>query len=65
VTLVCDWQSRDIFAGELIRLEEFQEVYMKPYVLSKQEYHKQCKVDFDHSSPAPGTAVGGSAVQGL
>lgn len=55
-----------IIPGEAIALEEFEEVYLRPYILSTQQYKKECKLEFDHTAPAPTSAVGGgSAVQGL
>ncbi|CAL8468369.1 g7909 [Coccomyxa elongata] len=52
--------------GEPIELEEFEEVYLKPYIVSAQQYREECKLTFDHTAPAPSSAVGGgSAVQGL
>ena len=53
-------------AGELVLLEEFRDLYLKPYILSNAQFKEECKVSFDHTSPAPGgESVGGSAVQGL
>ena len=47
-------------------LEEFRNLYLKPYILSNAQFREECKVSFDHTSPAPGgESVGGSAVQGL
>ncbi|KAK9915420.1 hypothetical protein WJX75_008934 [Coccomyxa subellipsoidea] len=52
--------------GEPIELEQFEAVYLKPYILSSQQYKEECEVKFDHTAPAPSSAVGGgSAVQGL
>lgn len=53
-------------AGEPVPLDDFEDVYLKPYILSTHQYEKECKLETDHSVPAPGSAVGGgSAVQGL
>lgn len=47
-------------------LEEFEDAYLKPYILDASQYQEECKATFDHSQPAPGgTSLGGSAVQGL
>ena len=55
-----------VAAGEPIELEQFEAVYLKPYILSSQQYKEECEVKFDHTAPAPSSAVGsGSAVQGL
>jgi hypothetical protein len=54
------------YAGEPVLLEEFKEVYLKPYIMTNGQYREECKVSFDHSTPAPGgESMGGSAVQGL
>lgn len=55
-----------IAAGEPIELEVFEEVYLKPYIVSAQQYKEECKLTFDHTAPAPSSTMGGgSAVQGL
>ena len=57
-------------AGEPIPLEEFEEVYLRPYLINDdQQFLQECKLEFDHTAPAPDVpvATGGSpsAVQGL
>ena len=58
-----------VCAGEPIPLEEFEEVYLRPYLLSDEQFQSECKIAFDHTAPAPDAAlaIGGSpsAVQGL
>ena len=54
-----------MFTGEPIPLEEFQQAYLEPYMLTDQQLEQECKIQLDHSAPAPAGSVDGSAVQGL
>eukprot|EP00884_Botryococcus_braunii_P023598 jgi/Botrbrau1/9922/Bobra.0012s0021.1 len=47
-------------------LEEFEETFFKPYMLTREQYHTECAVAFDHSesTPVPEPAqASGSAIQ--
>lgn len=48
-------------------LEDFEEQFFKPYLLTREQYNKECAIAFEHadSTPVPVEAgTSGSAVQG-
>lgn len=57
-------QFKDL-AGSPVSLADFKERFWKPYLLSRNEYQEQCKLEMRHGEPAQVAAVGGDSVQGI
>lgn len=53
------------FAGSPLSLAQFKKQFWEPYLLSKEDYQEQCKLEIRHEAPADVAAVGGDAIQGI
>jgi hypothetical protein len=63
------------FAEPCMTLEQFEETFFKPYMMTREQYHTECAVAFDHEESLPkpepaadpaadaGAAASGSAVR--